>query len=664
MKHVIFLFLIFIGFSGITKAQVNDPILLNVAGENITKSEFLNVYQKNNVKGDAMDRKSLEEYLDLYINFKLKVKEAEEQKLDTFASFRTELAGYRKQLAQPYLTDKEVDEKLINEAYERMQWDIRASHILIKVDKNASPEDTLAAYKKIMKIRDRIIKGEPFDKVAKETSEDPSARDREDAGSKSTIKGNGGDLGYFSVLDMIYPFENGAFNTKVGEVSMPVRTDYGYHLLKVSNKKPAMGKVVVAHIFVSVPKDAKSEDLAGFKNKIDEAYAKLQKGEKFEDVVNEYSDDKGSAAKGGVLPGFGVNRMVPEFIEAIANLNNIGDYSKPIQTVYGWHIIKLIDRKPIKSLDEEKPQLKSRIIKDSRSNKSLESVITRIKKEYKFKDYPKSLKKFYSVIDTTIFDGKWDVQKANKLTKTMFVLGPKTITQSDFAQYLALKQAKRTKMNIPGYVNERYKTYVDDFCKNFEDTKLEEKYPDFKMLMKEYRDGIMLFELTDKKVWSKAIQDTTGLKEYYENHKTNYMWDERLDASIYTCKNIEVANNVRKLLKDFDDGKITENDILIKINTDTIPVLKIERKLYLKKDSPIIDSVKWVKSITNNIVKDNKVIFVVVHKVVAPEPKQIKEAKGLITADYQNYLEKEWIDQLRKKYTYTVNKDVFESLLK
>ncbi len=664
MKRVTFFSLIFIGFFGITKAQVNDPILLNVAGENVTKTEFLNVYQKNNVKGEVMNRKSLEDYLDLYINFKLKVKEAEEQKLDTFTSFKTELAGYRKQLAQPYLTDKEVDDKLIKEAYERSQWDMRASHILLKVDKNATPEDTLAAYKKIMKIRDRIIKGEPFDKVAKETSEDPSARDRDDPTSKTNIKGNGGDLGYFSVLDMIYPFENGAYNTKVGNISMPIRTDYGYHLIKVTSKKPAMGKVTVAHIFVSMPKDAKIEDLGNYKTKIDEAYTKLQKGAKFEDVVKDYSDDKGSASKGGVLPSFGVNRMVPEFIDAIAKLNNIGDYSQPVQTSYGWHIIKLVDRKPIKSFDDEKAQLKSRIIKDSRSNKSIESVINRIKKDYNLKEFPETLKDFYAVIDTSIFDGKWDVQKAQKLSKTMFTLGPKTITQTDFAHFLASKQAKRPKMSIPPYVNDRYKIFVDDYCKNYEDGKLEEKYPEFKSLMKEYRDGIMLFELTDKKVWSKAIQDTNGLKDFYENHKKNYMWEVRLDASIYTCNNSEIADNARKLLKDVDKGKITENDVLKKINTDTIPSMKIEHKLFLKKENPMIDSVKWSKGVSNNISKDKKIVFVVVHKVVEPEPKQIKEAKGLITADYQNFLEKEWIDQLRKKYTYTVNKDVFESLLK
>ncbi len=664
MKRVLFIVLFTVVTLGCIKAQTSDPTLLTVAGEKVSKSEFLNVYKKNNVKGEAMDKKSLEEYLELFINFKLKVKEAEEQKLDTFTSFKTELAGYRKQLAQPYMTDKTVDENLIKEAYDRAQWDIRASHILIRLDKDAAPEDTLAIYDTIMKIRNRILKGESFESLAKEKSDDPSSRDREDPNSKSVVKGNGGDLGYFSVLDMIYPFENAAYNTKVGNVSMPIRTDYGYHLIKVVNKQPAMGKVVVAHIFVSVPKDAKPEDLAGYKTKIDEAYGKLKNGAKYEDIVTEYSDDKGSAAKGGVLPGFGVNRMVPEFIDAITKLKNIGDYSEPVKTAYGWHIIKMVERKPIKSFDDEKTQLKARIIKDSRSDKSKESVIFRIKNEYNYKDFPEALKEYYTVVDSTIFDATWDVKKAEKLTKNIFSLGEKNYTQTEFTQYLGSKQTKRAKMNIKGFVNEKFNQFVDDKCMEYEDSRLETKFPEFKSLMKEYRDGIMLFELTDKKVWSKAIQDTNGLKDYYELNKTKYMWDQRVDATIYTCKDADVAKDARKQLKNFLAGKMTESELLKKINTDSIPVLKIDHKKFSKGENPLIDSLKWEKGVSENVVKNNKTVFVVVHGPVAPEPKTIKEAKGLITADYQNFLEKEWIDQLRKKYAYEVNKDVFESLLK
>lgn len=665
MKSRLFIFLICLGLLGAAKAQNNDPVLMTVAGEKVTTSDFLSVYKKNNSKSEIYDRKSLEEYLDLFINFKLKVQEANEMKLDTFSTFKTELAGYRKQLAQPYLTDKEVDENLLKEAYDREQFDVRASHILIRVDKNALPADTLIAYKKIMALRDRIVKGESFADVAREASEDPSARDRTDPGSKNVVKGNAGDLGFFSVLDMIYPFENAAYNTPVGKVSMPVRTEYGYHLIYVTKKQPAMGKITAAHIFVSVPKDAKPEDLSMYKAKIDEAYAKLKSGSKFEDVVTAYTDDKGSASKGGVLPPFGVNRMVPEFIEVISTLKNTGDYSEPIQTMYGWHIVKLVDRKPIKSFEEEKSQLKTRIIKDARSEKSKSSVVARIKAENNFVEIPASITEFDKVLDTTFFEGKWDKTKAQALNKKMFVLSNKTYTQSDFTDFLDRSQRKYPKMNIAQLVNETYSDFVEESVINFEDGLLETKYPEFKSLMKEYRDGIMLFELTDKKVWSKAIEDTAGMKTFYEEKEPGkYMWSDRVEASVYTCNNLITANSLKKLLPKVLSGKMTESALLAKFNNDSITNVIVEHKKFSKGDNPIIDSIPWKKGITKPFSKGKKVDVVAMFKTIAPEPKSIKEAKGLITADYQNYLEKEWIAELKKKYPVEVNKAVFESLIK
>lgn len=664
MKHAILILFINLFLSPALFSQNND-VLMTVAGEEITTEEFLNVYKKNNVKGEEMDKKALEEYLDLYINFKLKVKEAELLRLDTNASFKSELAGYRKQLAQPYLTDKSVDEELLKEAYERAQFDIRASHILVKVDVNAPPADTLAAFNKILNIRNRILKGESFESLAKELSEDPSAKDREDPGTKNIIKGNRGDLGYFSVLDMIYPFENAAYKTKVGAISMPVRTSYGYHLIKVTDRKPAMGKATVAHIYISIPKDAPETDLQKYKDKAFEAYNKIVKaGETYEKIVTEYSDDKGSAVKGGVLPSFGVNRMVPEFIEAISKLKNTGDISEPVLTNYGWHIIKLIDQKPIKSFEDEKPQLKSRILKDSRSEKSKESVVLRIKLENKFRVFPETKEDFYKVVDTTIFEGNWDIEKAKDLSRAMFSISNRVFTQADFANFLAVKQPKMAKQDIVTFINNKFDKFVDEKCLEFEDRQLEVKYPEFKNLMKEYHDGIMLFDLTDKKVWSKAISDTVGLKDYYEKNKTKYMWDQRLDASIFYCKDEKVAKSSRKLIKSLISGKITESDLLKQINIDSIPVLKIERKKYSKNDNHIIDSIPWKKGVTKNFTNKGSLVFVLVNQIVEPEPKLLKEVKGLMTADYQNYLEKEWIADLRKKYEVVVNKDVFEKILK
>jgi peptidyl-prolyl cis-trans isomerase SurA len=647
--------------SGTKQTKGNDdPVLLTVAGEKITKSEFLTVYNKNNMKKDVIDKKSLEEYLDLYINFKLKVKEAEALGMDTASSFKTELAGYRKQLAQPYLMDKEVNDKLLQEAYSRMQWDIRASHILVKVGPNALPSDTLKAYKKIMDIRDSIVKkGKDFGKMAIAYSDDLSARDQEKTGNRPASKGNAGDLGYFTALDLVYPFETAAYNTKVGEISMPIRTDFGYHLIKVTDRKPAMGKAEAAHILITIPANSTAADSAKYKAKINEIYDKIKGGATFEDMAKQFSDDKASASKGGVIAWFGVNRMVPEFIVAVSKLKK-GEISAPVQTMYGWHIIKLVDRKEIAPFDTIKAELKTKIAKDSRANKSKEVMVEKIKKEYGFKDDPKALADFNTVVTDSIFMGKWKAIKAKDLTKNLCSIGNKQFSQQDFAKYLAAHQSSKTnKVDISAYVNSMYKQFIAESAINYEDGMLETKYPEFKSLMKEYRDGILLFELTDEKVWSKAVKDSVGLKEFYDKNKQNYMWDTRLDASIYTCANAKVAKATHKLLK---KGTLTNDEILKEINKTSQLDLKIESGKFLKKDNPLIDSIPWVEGTTKDLPKNGSVIFVKVNKVIAKEPKSLAEAKGMVTADYQTYLEKAWIDSLKKKYPVEVNGDVFSTI--
>ena len=638
-------------------SQNPDQVLMNIAGENVTKSEFLGVYQKNNTNGEVIDQKSLDEYLDLFINFKLKVKEAEVLGLDTVKTFRDELGGYRKQLAQPYLIDENANMALLNEAYKRKCEDIRASHILIKVDKNALPADTLAAYNKVMQIRKRLLKGENFGKVAAENSEDPSAKDRQQDGR--TVAGNKGDLGYFTVFDMVYPFESGAYLTKVGDVSMPVRSEFGYHLIKVTDRQPAMGKAQIAHILFLFPKNATAADSAAVKAKAAQAYKKLQAGDDFAAVVKEFSEDKGTSDKGGILPWFGVNRMVPEFIQNIGKLKQAGDYSAPFNTSFGWHIIKFIEQKPIGTFEENKTDLKQKLTKNDRSVKSEESFVAKLKKEYAFSQDLKARDEFYTVVTDSVFKNKWNVSAAAGLAKKLFTIGQKTYTQQDFAKYLAAKQNNASSQTITAFVNASYNAFVNEGCMAYEDSQLERKYPEFKALMSEYHDGILLFDLTDQKVWTKAIKDTTGLKDFYQKNKTNYMWPERLDASILSFTDAKAIKAARKLVK----KGLTDEQILSRLNRDSTIVVTIEHKKFVKGDKSMIDGIAWQKGVTSDMATDSTHNgFVVVHGVVAPEPKLLTEAKGLITADYQNYLEKEWIATLRAKYPVTVNREVLSSI--
>ncbi len=667
MKERVLFALIFVfsllQFSCVQAQNQPEQTLMTIAGENVSKTDFLAIYNKNNVKGEVIDKKSLDEYLELFINFKLKVKEAEELGMDTLTSFKTELAGYRKQLAQNYLVDNEMTEKLIVEAYGRMQKDIRASHILIKLEPGASPKDTLEAYTKALDIRKRLLAGESFEKLAKEMSDDLSAKDREASGGRPAMKGNGGDLGYFTVFDMVYPFETAAYSTKPGEVSRPVKTDYGYHLIKVTDVKKAMGRARAAHLFVAWPTTTNPEDSANAKKKIFEAYARLQQGADFDSLVNQYSDDKATSAKGGVLPWFGVNRMVPEFIVAVSKMEKTGVYSEPITTGFGWHIVKLLDKKDIGTLEELKGEIKQKVNRDARSQLSKEAVIAKIKNEYGFKEFPKAKDAMVSVMDTTVFSATWTAEKAANKADVLFSIGDKTFTQQDLARFIVKDQKTQNKEDLTTYLNTRYKKFQDEALMEYKDGRLESEFPEFKSLMKEYRDGILLFDLTDKKVWSKAVKDTTGLEAYYNTNKANYLWGDRVQASIFKSKDKEILGKALKMAeKSWKNGKYNEEAISKKFNKSEELILSIDKGTYNKGESKLIDQVKWEPGVYQIPDTDGFAMFVVIHQKTTGDQKTLAEARGLVTADYQNFLEKEWIKTLRAKYPVQVDKNVLSTI--
>lgn len=645
-----FLTVAVISAAGIAFAQDKDPVLMTIAGKNITRSEFQSIYNKNNPKNTEADSKSIDDYVQLFVNFKLKVKEAEEMGLDTTAEFRNELEGYRKQLAQPYLTDNEVNDQLLREAYERSKTDVRASHILIKLDANALPKDTLKAYNTTIALRNKILKGEDFAKVARENSQDPSAKE------------NAGDLGYFTSMQMVYPFETAAYTTKIGEISMPVRTRFGYHLIKVVDKREAQGQIMCEHIMVKSQKGQSAADSVAAKQKIDEIYGKIKAGENFEELARQQSDDKGSAKEGGKLPLFGTGRMVMEFEKAAFGLQNNGDYTAPVKTQYGWHIIKRLDKKPIPTFEESKNELKGKVTKDSRAQKSKESLIAKIKKENNFKENLKARDEFNTLIDSSYFEGTWSKDKASKLNKELFSIADKKYTQLDFANYLENHQTKRPKIDAGVLVKTTYEQFVNDNCIAYQETILDKKFPDFKALMQEYRDGILLFDLTDKKVWGKAVKDTAGIEVFYQKNKNNYMWEERVEATIYTCANTAIADQTRKLIKKQEKSNISNDSLMNIVNKDSQLNLKIENGKFLKNENDMVDKVKWQVGISENMTKNNQVIFVKINKVLPPDVKKLSEARGLVTSDYQNYLEKEWIESLRKKYTVNIDRSVLSTV--
>ena len=627
----------------------NTNTLMTVGSDKVGKQEFENVFKKNNSKLAANpDEKTLREYLDLYINFKLKVLEAKSFGMDTAAPFKKELAGYRKQLAAPYLTDKEVTEQLINEAYDRSKKEIRASHILVNCKEDASAKDTLAAYNKIMAIRKKILeKKEDFAKVAMESSEDPSA------------KTNKGDLGFFSVFSMVYSFENACYKAKQGTVTMPFRTKYGYHIVKVVDARPAQGEVKVAHIMLRATAKLSKEDSLRNQNKINEVYNMLTTGQKFEELAKQYSEDKGSAKNGGVLPVFGTGKMVPEFESEAFALKNVNDFSKPFTTSYGWHIVKLVERKSLPTFDAAKVDIKAKISRDSRADINKQSFIVKLKKEYKFIETPASLKKFYSKADSNLAVSAFKKQETVNPKDPIFTIGTTVYTVADYADYLTQYQFNMLKDNMTKAKKDAYDNFVNKALLDYEENRLDQKYPEFKTLMEEYRDGILLFELTDQKVWSAAVKDTAGLELFFEQNKTNYRWADRLDAKIYTCANEAIANDVRKIIK---NKKITEDSLLRKINKSNPLNLTIKSDKFEKGENAIIDGIVWKKGVSLNIVVNNTVVFVKVNAKLNAQTKALNEVRGTVTADYQNKLEKEWIGVLKQKYPVQVDDAVFRTL--
>jgi peptidyl-prolyl cis-trans isomerase SurA len=642
--------------------SLDNKTLVTIGDEKVTVGEFMKVYNKNNSQTGAYETSTIEEYLDLFINFKLKVKEAEELKMDTSQVFKKELNSYREQLAKPYFVDENVNEALLEEAYNRMLKDIRASHILVMVDENASAEDTLAAYLKIMEARNKVLAGMDFSEAAVEFSEDPSARDREAIPNQQGFRpGNKGDLGYFTVFNMVYPFETAAYETELGEVSQPVRTKFGYHLLKINDIQDAMGVVQVAHIFVALRPDASTEDSVRKAEKINNIAAKINEGMKFEDAVMQYSEDKGSARNKGQLSKFTCNRVVPEFVEAVNGLE-IDEISEPIQTMYGFHIIKLISRETPGTFEDEAPQLKERIAKDQRAQKSEEAVIHKIKAENGVKVYEKAKEEIFQLIDTTVFQAKFKADSLMMLTDPILKIGDTKYSQYEFATYVERRQVQQDAMNMDIYLNRLFAGFEDKMCLEYEDQHLEDNYPEFKDLMKEYHDGILLFNLTDKKVWSQAVVDTTGLENYFNMHNEDYMWEERVDATVYEIRDREIVEQVRQIIETND----SDGDIALALEMDSIQKkVTIKPGYYEKGNNKYVDQVAWEKGLSNQINSDveNLVVFVKIREILPPEQKSLDEARGLATADYQSYLEKAWIQELKDKYPVTINQDVLQKLL-
>ncbi len=628
----------------------NNAVVMKVNGEPITKKEFLQVYLKNN-DDPKYDKASLDEYMDLFKKFKLKVAEAEALGYDTIPSIQKELKGYQQQLARPYLVDSSKNKELVKEAYKRMKEEVRASHILIKIPPSAPPKDTLEAYNRIMEMKKRIEDGASFESVAtgKNGSEDPS------------VKQNKGDLGFFTAFQMVYPFESAAYNTKVGEISNPIRTKYGYHIVKVTDKRKARGTITTAHIMVALQKDAGKSDIQAAEQKVNEIYQKLEEGESFEQLVKLYSDDRGSKSKGGRLPAFGSGtnqRMVPEFEEAAFSLENDGDYTKPVKTDYGFHIIKRLNYEPLKAFDSLKSELQNKVNRGSRGQKTQSSFIQKLKRKNKFKDKKgKRIDWFYENVDSTIFEGKWEAPQINK-NKWMFKYRGRKYTMQGFANFLS--EVKRANpINMQAFINRQYNDWQNEQILADEKSRLKEKHPEYRALLQEYHDGILLYEIMKDKVWDRAIKDTSGLEAYFNKRQDRYQWPERYQATIFSANDQAKLDTALALYK---VDTINLRGILTIVNKESQLNLSGESGKFIPERHPLLKGLSLKNGVNGPFKKEDKHHLIIVEEVLEPSTKSLQEARGQVIQDYQNFLEKTWIKELRKKHTIEVNEEVLYGL--
>ncbi len=646
------------------QSKLDKQVLMTIGDQDITAKEFCDVYYKNNLKSDVIEKKSVDEYLELFTTFRMKVMEAERMKLDTSAKFQKELAGYRKQLAKPFMSSDDITDELIQEAYQRKLKDIRASHILVRCDKNALPSDTLKAYNKAMEIRKKaLVKDADFGALADQYSDDPSAKGMKATDQTPARPGNHGDLGYFTVFDMVYPFETGAYNTKEGDISMPVRSDFGYHIIKVHSITDAMGSVQAAHIFLQLPFDAPAEDEAAMKQKADNIYNELmaQNGKNWNEMVKQYSDDKGTVSRNGALSSFTVSRIVPEFIEACKSLE-IDQIAKPVRTNYGYHIIKLLSKSGVGSFEKESNGLSERIEKDQRSKKSEEVVLKQVKNEYKFKQNDKNLEAFMATIDSTILRKAYEPAADVDLNATLFSLENNPTKVKDFVAYIKEKMTMQKYVTPATYAYQLYESFCNETILDYADAHLEDKYPEFKALVQEYKDGIMLFDLMDREVWDKAVKDTVGLKEFHERNAAKYMWGDRVQASIITVTRPESLPKVKALL----DSGIELDSLRNAIQRDSIGYAFVRKGYYQKGDNQYVDQTEWKVDVRNEIPStvDQSTTIVCIREVRKPEPKTLKEARGLVTSDYQVELEQKWVKSLKERYPVKINEKVLDKVRK
>ena len=632
-----FLFLSISCFSFLlSNAQIaNDDVLLTISGEPVLANEFVRVYNKNLNLVQDDSQKEVDSYLELFVNYKLKLTEAKALRYDKDPVYLNEFKSYKDQLTQSYLTDKNVTDDLIREAYDRTENEVKAQHILILLDEVET--DTLATYSKIQAYRERFV-NEDFESLKKELHN----------GKSIFVE----DLGYFSAFKMVYNFESAAYATEVGGVSQPFRTRFGFHVVKVLEKRKSRGQVTVAHIMIA---NTQKDSTLVPEERIQELHRLVLQGDDFADLAKQFSDDKSSSMRGGELSPFKSGQINSEIFETTAfELSPSNPISQPIQTQFGWHILKYINKKSVQSFEELQPELNNKVGKDSRSQLVKAKMLEQLLTEYQIQNPNSKVANLESNLSYNASQNAWELSQNFDTNQSFLVIKNQTYTYQDFLEYLNKNQKSiKKEWSTAVVVKRQYASFLEQAVFKYKEANLETENEEFAHILNEYREGLLLFELMQDKIWEGAKNDSIGLQEFYNANKQNYVWPDRIEGSVARSTDAKYIKKVRKYWKKNKSNKMIDETL----NKEQQNVMFSNGELEL--EHPSLPKTLEFKTGLSKVIEENSNFYVV--NVTALKPttqKTFEEAQGQVIANYQITLESEWIEELRTKFEVDINESV------
>lgn len=636
MSRLFLVILVFFGYA------VNAQTIFSIEDKEIAATDFARVYEKNKTSQFSEEILSVEDYLKLYINFHLKVYEAEEQGIPEEEKFKTEFARFYKQLADNHIANGEVTEEMIQEVYHRLKNEVRVSHILINFPQDKEQPKT-EAYKKALSIIEKLEEGENFEDLAEQYSQDPS------------VKMNKGDMGWFKAFKMVTPFEDEAYALEVGEISMPVETQFGYHIIQKTGERASLGKILVAHIMLYA--DPKKEE--EITKKIKDIYAQLAAGESFEELAKQFSEDTNSAEKGGVMVPFEIGSLNSQKFEEVAfSLSENGEFSEPFQTRFGWHIVKRLDTEPVAPYEELKSFLSKKIKTSDRAKLLNNRIQDKLSEYHEVEVNEEAIIHFEKTTDGLIQKSKWEY-KSNKedAEKIAFKIDDQKFTWEDLGNYLH-KNQRGIELSKPSksVVRDLTNTYLYGELVEAHKKILTEIDPVFKSTVNEYRDGLLLYEIMEREVWDKAKNDSIGIEQWYKNHLNLYYSDNEVEVEIIRASSKKEAKKIKKAkAKGIPNNELNE---------------QFQEAIFSSKEWKKSNSSRLPKNLDDKTNKTTIYLHNGQHLVITVYNKKpsallpLEDIRGRVISDYQEALEEKWVNQLSEKYNIKINDAVVNEMKK